>query len=136
MALEVGSIVEGQVTGIARFGAFVELPEKKTGLVHISEIANEFVSDINDFLKVNDKVKVKVLSVDSNGKIALSIKQAMKDEKGTAAKGHAHEQDNKVQARGHNHHERFHAMVNQKVRNSMEDSRRDAAMIPAHSKTS
>lgn len=74
MALEVGSIVEGQVTGIARFGAFVELPEKKTGLVHISEIANEFVSDINDFLKVNDKVKVKVLSVDSNGKIALSIK--------------------------------------------------------------
>ena len=107
MALEVGSIVEGQVTGIARFGAFVELPEKKTGLVHISEIANEFVSDINDFLKVNDKVKVKVLSVDSNGKIALSIKQAMKDEKGTAAKDHAHEQDNKVQARGHNHHERF-----------------------------
>lgn len=76
MALEVGEIVEGRVTGIARFGAFVELPERKTGLVHISEVANEYVSDVNDYLKVNDKVKVKVISVDERGKIALSIKQA------------------------------------------------------------
>ena len=107
MALEVGSIVEGQVTGIARFGAFVELPEKKTGLVHISEIANEFVSDINDFLKVQDKVKVKVLSVDSNGKIALSIKQAQGDEKGTAVKSHTHDRNDKVHARGHTPHEHY-----------------------------
>ena len=76
MALEVGSIVEGTITGIAKFGAFVELPEKKVGLVHISEVANEYVSDVNQYLKVKDKVKVKVLTIDDKGKIALSIKQA------------------------------------------------------------
>lgn len=76
MALEVGEIVEGTVTGIAKFGAFVELPERKTGLVHISEVASEYVSDVNEYLKVNDKVKVKIVSIDERGKIALSIKQA------------------------------------------------------------
>lgn len=76
MALEVGSIVEGTITGIAKFGAFVELPEKKVGLVHISEVANEYVSDVNQYLKVKDKVKVKVITIDDKGKIALSIKQA------------------------------------------------------------
>ncbi len=83
MAVEVGSILEGTITGIAKFGAFVELPEKKVGLVHISEVANEYVSDINEYLKVKDKVKVKVLTIDEKGKIALSIKQAQtgKEEK-------------------------------------------------------
>lgn len=76
MALEVGNIVEGTITGIAKFGAFVELPDKKVGLVHISEVANEYVSDVNDYLKVKDKVKVKVITIDDRGKIALSIKQA------------------------------------------------------------
>lgn len=76
MALEVGNIVEGTITGIAKFGAFVELPDNKVGLVHISEVANEYVSDVNDYLKVKDKVKVKVLTIDEKGKIALSIKQA------------------------------------------------------------
>lgn len=76
MALEIGSIVEGRVTGIAKFGAFVELPERKMGLVHISEISASYVSDINDFLKVHDTVKVKVISIDEKGKIALSMKQA------------------------------------------------------------
>ena len=76
MALEVGSIVEGTVSGIAKFGAFVELPENKVGLVHISEVANEYVSDVAQYLKVKDAVKVKVISIDAKGKIALSIKQA------------------------------------------------------------
>lgn len=76
MALEVGNIVEGTITGIAKFGAFVELPDNKVGLVHISEVANEYVSDVNDYLKVKDKVKVKVITIDERGKIALSIKQA------------------------------------------------------------
>lgn len=76
MALEVGNIVEGTITGIAKFGAFVELPDKKVGLVHISEVANEYVNDVNDYLKVKDKVKVKVITIDEKGKIALSIKQA------------------------------------------------------------
>ncbi|CCO08634.1 S1 RNA-binding domain-containing protein [Desulforamulus hydrothermalis] len=76
MSLEQGNIVEGVVTGITSFGAFVELPGGRTGLVHISEVAEVYVKDINDFLKVNDKVKVKIISVDPKGKIGLSLKQA------------------------------------------------------------
>lgn len=73
---EVGSIVEGKVTGIKPFGAFVALDEKKQGLVHISHIAHGYVKDINDELSVGDVVKVKILSVDSeSGKISLSIKE-------------------------------------------------------------
>lgn len=75
MTIEVGSVLEGTVTGITKFGAFVELPDKKVGLVHISEVANEYVKDVHDFLKVQDKVNVKILSVDDKGKIGLSIKQ-------------------------------------------------------------
>lgn len=74
MAIEVGSVVEGVVTGITNFGAFVELPEGKTGLIHISEVADVYVNDVHDFLKEHDKVKVKVLTVDERGKIGLSIK--------------------------------------------------------------
>lgn len=76
MPLDVGAIVEGVVTGVTNFGAFVSLPDGKTGLVHISEIADAYVKDINEYVKKNDTVKVKVLSVDPSGKIGLSIKQA------------------------------------------------------------
>lgn len=76
MSIEVGSKLEGKVTGITHFGAFVELPEGVTGLVHISEIADNYVKDVNEFLKVNDMVKVKVINVEKDGKIGLSIKQA------------------------------------------------------------
>jgi len=72
----VGAVVEGVVTGITRFGAFVLLPGGKTGLVHISEVADAYVNDIKEFLKENDRVKVKVLSYDGNQKIGLSIRQA------------------------------------------------------------
>ncbi|MEG6586164.1 S1 domain-containing RNA-binding protein [Dendrosporobacter sp. 1207_IL3150] len=75
MSIEVGSVVEGVVTGITNFGAFVELPGGKVGLIHISEVADVYVRDVKDFLKEQDKVKVKVLSVDERGKIGLSIKQ-------------------------------------------------------------
>lgn len=75
MSIEVGSVVEGVVTGITNFGAFVELPEGKVGLVHISEVADVYVRDVHDFLKERDQVRVKVLSVDERGKIGLSIKQ-------------------------------------------------------------
>ena len=74
MALEVGAIVEGVVTGVTNFGAFVMLPDGRTGLVHISEIADEYVKDINDYVKKNDTVKVKILSMDDSGRIGLSIK--------------------------------------------------------------
>lgn len=76
MELEIGSILEGKVSGITKFGAFVSLPMGKSGLVHISEIANAYVSDVHDFLSDGQTVKVKVLSVNEAGKINLSIKQA------------------------------------------------------------
>ena len=76
MSIEVGSKLLGKVTGITNFGAFVELPEGSTGLVHISEVADTYVKDINDYLKVGDEVEVKVLNVGKDGKIGLSIKKA------------------------------------------------------------
>ena len=76
MALEIGTVVEGKVTSIAKFGAFVLLPGGKSGLVHISEIANAFVSDINEFVQVGQSVKVRILNVTDDGKINLSIKRA------------------------------------------------------------
>lgn len=76
MALKEGNIVEGKVINITNFGAFVEV-EGKTGLVHISEIADTFVKDIRQHLKEEDIVKVKVMSIDDNGKLSLSIRQAM-----------------------------------------------------------
>lgn len=75
MSIEVGSVVEGVVTGITNFGAFVELPGGKVGLIHISEVADVYVRDVKDFLKERESVKVKVLSIDERGKIGLSIKQ-------------------------------------------------------------
>lgn len=75
MEVEIGSKLEGRVTGITKFGAFVELPGGATGLVHISEIADTFVHDIHQFLKIGDKVTVKVLHL-REGKIGLSIKKA------------------------------------------------------------
>lgn len=80
MQLEVGKIVEGKITGITNFGAFVKMEGGKTGLVHISEVALTFVKDIRDHLKENDVVKVKVLSIDDNGKVSLSIKKALEEE--------------------------------------------------------
>ncbi|MGE5552996.1 MAG: S1 RNA-binding domain-containing protein [Betaproteobacteria bacterium] len=75
MPLEVGAVVEGKVTGITHFGAFVELQPGVTGLVHISEVADAYVRDIKDYLKENDQVKVKIINIDK-GKIGLSIRQA------------------------------------------------------------
>jgi len=80
MSLQIGSIVEGVVTGITKFGAFIKLPDGTTGLVHISEIADSYVSDIKDHLKENEKVKVKVLAIGDDGKIRLSIKKAYQEE--------------------------------------------------------
>lgn len=77
MAIEVGTKLEGKVTGITHFGAFVDLSGGVTGLVHISEIADNYVKDVNDHLKLNDLVTVKVINVDKDGKIGLSIKQAV-----------------------------------------------------------
>lgn len=77
MAIEVGTKLEGKVTGITHFGAFVDLQNGVTGLVHISEVADSYVKDIHEHLKINDVVTVKVINVDPNGKIGLSIRQAV-----------------------------------------------------------
>ena len=76
MSIEVGSKLQGKVTGITKFGAFVELGKGKTGLVHISEVADNYVKDINDHLSVGEEIKVKVINVEKDGKIGLSIKKA------------------------------------------------------------
>ena len=77
MEFGVGSILEGKVTGLTKFGAFVSLPEGKSGLVHISEIAYSYVNDVKDYLKEGQEVKVKVIGIDENGRINLSIKKAI-----------------------------------------------------------
>lgn len=76
MGIEVGSILDGKVTGITNFGAFVALPGNRSGLVHISEIAYSYVNDVHDHLSEGQEVKVKVIGVDANNRINLSIKQA------------------------------------------------------------
>ena len=76
MSIEVGNKLKGKITGIKKFGAFVELPEGKSGLVHISEVADNYVENDEDHLSVGDEVEVKVLSIADDGKISLSIKKA------------------------------------------------------------
>ncbi|NGQ95180.1 S1 RNA-binding domain-containing protein [Brevibacillus sp. SYP-B805] len=77
MAVQVGSIIEGKVTAIKPFGMFVAISETEQGLVHISQVANGFVKDINEHFSVGDTVKVKVLSIDDAGKISLSVRAAL-----------------------------------------------------------
>ena len=77
MQIEVGAILEGKVTSITKFGAFVELPENKTGMVHISEVSTGFVKEITDYLQENQIVKVKVIDIDQNRRIHLSIKRLL-----------------------------------------------------------
>ena len=77
MQLEVGSIVEGKITGVKKFGAFVSLPENKTGMVHISEVSKEFIQDLDTVLTEGQVVKVKIINIAEDGKIALSIKRTL-----------------------------------------------------------
>ena len=80
MAVEIGAILEGKVTGITNFGAFVELPDKTTGMVHISEVSSSFIKDIHEKLSEGDVVKVKVIDINEKGKVALSIKKAQPEQ--------------------------------------------------------
>ena len=75
MELAVGAIVDGKVTGITKFGAFVSLPEGRSGLVHISEIAYSYVNEVSDHLHEGQEVKVKIIGIDQSNRINLSIKQ-------------------------------------------------------------
>ena len=123
MSIQVGSVVEGKVTGIKSFGAFVEVAEGKTGLVHISQVSHTFVNDINDVLKVGDVVQVKVLSVEENGKISLSIKETQPKPERSAddrprrnnkgGKGGARKQSAPVQMSTQPSNEPFNTMADQ-----------------------
>ncbi len=79
MSIEVGNILPGKVTGITNFGAFVDLGNRKTGLVHISEVSNSYIKDIKDVLTVGDEVQVKVMEISVDGKVSLSIRRASAD---------------------------------------------------------
>ncbi len=76
MGLEVGAVCNGKITSITKYGAFVALGEGKSGMVHISEISHTYVNDINEHLKSGQEVKVKVIGIDENGRISLSIRKA------------------------------------------------------------
>ncbi|MBQ6052399.1 MAG: S1 RNA-binding domain-containing protein [Clostridia bacterium] len=80
MAIEVGHIYDGTVTGLSKFGAFVKLPGGKSGMVHISEVSTEYVKDISEHLSEGSTVRVKVISVDEKGRINLSVRKAMEEE--------------------------------------------------------
>lgn len=86
MLLEVGDIVKGKVTGITKFGVFVELENGKTGMVHISEVASTYVREIRDFVDIGQEVSVKILTVGDDGKIGLSMKKAAEQSGSAPAK--------------------------------------------------
>ncbi|MBL4954196.1 S1 domain-containing RNA-binding protein [Neobacillus sp. OS1-32] len=112
MSIEVGSKLQGKVTGITNFGAFVELPDGSTGLVHISEVADNYVKDINDHLKVGDQVEVKVLNVEKDGKIGLSIKKAKDRPEPKERNSHSQRpRHGKANDRGGNRTETFEAKM-------------------------
>jgi S1 RNA binding domain protein len=79
-----GNVVEGTITNITNFGAFMRIDDKMEGLIHISEVANEFVTDINRYVKVGEKIKVRIMGVGKNNKLELSIKRTKKAEKKAA----------------------------------------------------
>ena len=91
MQLKVGDIVEGKVTGITNFGLFLDIGDGKSGMVHISEVAHSYVSDIHEHFKVNDTVKAKILTVSDEGKISVSIKRATEPENRSRDAGHKRE---------------------------------------------
>ena len=76
MQLELGTVLNGKVNGITSFGAFIDLPDNKKGMVHISEISKDYVENVSDYLKEGQDVKVKILSVNDKGEIRLSIRKA------------------------------------------------------------
>lgn len=81
MSVNVGEIIEGTVSDILDYGAFIKIKGEKNGLVHISEVSKDYVENIHDVLKSGDKVKAKVIAIDEKGKIALSIRKAMMPQK-------------------------------------------------------
>lgn len=85
MQLEIGKIYNGTVKAITQYGAFVDIEGGGSGMVHISEVANTYVNDIHEFLTEGQEIRVKVIGINDNGKVSLSLKKAQEDE-GTSQK--------------------------------------------------
>lgn len=122
MPLEIGSIVNGKVTGVTKFGAFVELEDGGTGLVHISEISQEYVTEISDYVNPGDLVAVKVINLDG-GKIGLSMKQAKPPAKagGAAESGAAGKEASPAKARRHARTQVYRGQPKREAPQSFED---------------
>ena len=88
MQIEVGMVLESKVSRITNFGAFVDLPDGKTGMIHISEVSSDFVRDVNDYLKVGQAVKAKVINISEKNEIRMSIKQLMPNKAGSRESQH------------------------------------------------
>ena len=129
MELTVGAILEGKIKSITNFGAFVALPENKTGMVHISEVANAYVSDIRQHLTEGQDVKVMVIGTD-NGKINLSIKrlEPKPQRENTGRQGNFRPNNDRPQRRENN----FQGQSNQQPQNNRPQR---APMPPAAPKT-
>ena len=119
MTLMAGNILEGTVVNITNFGAFIEI-EGKTGLVHISEVADSFVKDIRQHLHEQDKVKVKIISIDENGKMSLSIKQAMEKKKPSVKPVDVDWSAEKKKSTGHNSGHNFEDIMSRFLKDSEE----------------
>lgn len=105
MAIEVGAKVSGKVSGITNFGAFVDLDDNQTGLVHISQISDKYIKDVHDVLSIGDEVTAKVTRIGDDGKIALSIKAAAPHEH---QDHHDHHRDNNHRGFHHDRNNNFH----------------------------
>lgn len=100
MQLEVGAILEGKVTRVKDFGAFVKLPDGTNGMVHISEVSNEYIQELSEVLSEGQTVNVKVMSVSPEGKVALSIKRTQERPEGGAPQRNNRNNDAPRQNRG------------------------------------
>lgn len=110
MQIEVGMVLSGRVTGVTSFGAFVELPDGKSGLIHISEIAEEFVQNVGDHLKMGQNIKVKVIGVDNN-KVSLSVKQLNAEDIEKAKQARAQKKKRTMQPKNNRPPEEFEFVV-------------------------
>jgi S1 RNA binding domain protein len=128
MSIEVGSKLQGKVTGITNFGAFVELPEGSTGLVHISEVADNYVKDINEHLKVGDEVLVKVINVEKDGKIGLSIRKAKEQTTSSTTQRPRHNKPN-------NNNQRPKENFEQKMARFLKDSEDRLTSLKRHTES-
>ncbi|MCL1793762.1 MAG: S1 RNA-binding domain-containing protein [Oscillospiraceae bacterium] len=115
MIIRKGETIEGKVTGITKYGVFVEIDEKNSGMIHISEISSEFVKDINEVIKINQIVKALVIGANESGKLALSIKQLSKTKEIPAGEAGENEKEKYVKTQPN-----FEDMLNKFKRDSEE----------------